>query len=294
MEIKTSSIANAQSASFKDFVNRLVQKFKPLQLFCFAESSLIKEGIGCFTEANANAYSHYCLLMVTETDVSIERAVTKFNARSAHDQFSVLCYSKRTVALAFIVKDRFFLTIYSSAKLLYSKEEILQSEYIRKYSDLNNYRKAQRKSSHYLALIDSFFAGATFSFYDRSYAMCVLMLHHVTRQCLTVLIRVHLYHQIEHRSLITLVGLCRSFSNQPWQLLLAGDEDKQLFEILVKSCSEEYGITSFSVTEADAKQLFLKVSTLIKSTRILCKDRLEQLNKQAFIYEQSLTSKIAN
>lgn len=295
METQTLSIANAQSQSFSSFIRLLIWRFKPLQLFCFAESSLLKEDSGCFTKKSSSADSHYCLLMVTESEVPTEMAVQKvINSRSVADRITVLCYSQKTVSAAIVAKNRFFLTIYSSAKLLYSRDQLLQSAYLKEFSDLNNFKKAQRKSSHYLALVDSFFAGANHSFYNQAYPMSVLMLHHVTRQCLTLLLRVHLFHQVEIRSLITLIGLCRSFTDQPQHLLLSGDEDKKLFKILIKSGSEVYGTTAFSVSEADAKQLLIRVSTLVKLTQSLCKDKMEQLNEQAALYEQSLTAPVVN
>lgn len=77
METPTLSIANAQSASFRKFIRLLIWKFKPVLLFCFAESSVFKIDSGCFTKKSSCADSHYCLLMIIESEVPIEQAVQK-------------------------------------------------------------------------------------------------------------------------------------------------------------------------------------------------------------------------
>ena len=295
MKIQALSIANAQSKSFRDFIRLLIWKFKPVQLFCFAKSSILKEDSGCFTLQSSSADSNYCLLMVTESEVPTEQAVQKvINSHFMAGSMTVLCYSKETVSAAILNKNRFFLTIYSSSELLYSRNQLMQSVYRNEYNHLNIFKKAERRSSHHLAVADSFFAGATHSFYLQAYPMCVLMLHHVTRQCLTALLRVHLSYQMEIHSLTTLIGLCGSFSGQPQHLLLGGKEDKRLLEILIKSSSEVYSCTAFSVSETDAKQLFIKISSFVKLTQLLCRNKINELNQEALLYQQSVTAPIIN
>lgn len=276
MEKPALSIANLQSESFSQLTRLLIKKFKPVQLFCFAQNRVFKEDSNCFTEEKISASAYYCLLMVTESDTPTGQTVQKLiDSRSSG--VTILCYTQKAVSAAFVAKNRFFLTIYNSSKLLYSREELLQSDYIREHSPFNVYKKAHRKSTQFKSLADSFFAGATHSFYNQEYPMCVLMLNQVTEQCLKLILCIHMPLPMEAYSLSTLLGLCRSFSNQPQHLLLSTKEDERLFGILTKSNSALCISSKFCVSEKDATQLFIRVSALLKLVRLLYTDRLAQL-----------------
>eukprot|EP01133_Synstelium_polycarpum_P010112 gene10112-11788_t len=286
MEMQPLSALNEQSKSFNGLIRLLIWKFEPLQLFCFAQSSVYKESSSCFTTKKENVDCHYCLLMVTALDVPTAHTVQKFiNARFKIGGITVLCHNQKMISNAIKAKNRFFVTIYSHAQLLYSHNELVQSEYIRSFSPLNALKKAEKKFSYYMALTDAFFAGATHCFKNGEHTVCAMMLHHTVEQCIALLVSLHLSYRVETRSLYDLLGLCRSFSDQPQQLLLATTEDKRLFEILIKGRSDvNCGIPS-PVAENDAKQLLIRVSTFIKLTRLMCKDKIERLQVETLSYE---------
>lgn len=285
METQPSSALNEQSKSFNRLIRLLIWKFEPLQLFCFAQSCIYKESSSCFTTKKENVDCHYCLLLVAASDVPTADAVQKFiNSRFRAGGITVLCHNRKTVSDAIKAKNRFFLTIYSHAQLLYSHNELVQSEYIRNFSPLNALKKAERKFSHYMALTDAFFAGATHCFENKEHAICTTMLHHTVEQCARLLISLHLSYQVEPNSLYNLVGLCRSLSDQPQKLLLATPEDKRLFGILVKGRTDVNRGIPYPVTENDAKQLLIRVSSIRKLTRLLCKDKIEHLHLETLSY----------
>lgn len=289
METQALSIATAHSKSFKKFIRLLIWRFQPAQLFCFAQNHVFKEDTGCFTPKRLNADSHYCLLMVIESEVETWQTIQKFiNSRFATGKITILCYSKKAASIAITAKNKFFLKIYSTAQLLYSKDELPQDEYKRELNIFKALKNAERKSAHCNALIDTFFAGAEYSLNHQEYPMCVMMLHQVTEQCLILLLSLHLSFKIETHSLCTLIGLCRSFSDQPQKLLLSSEEDKRLFDILIKSSSTVYNIPGSFVAENDARQLFIRISTFIKLTRIMCQDKIEQLKQQSISTQETL------
>lgn len=264
METQPLSALSEQSKSFGGLIRLLIWKFEPLQLFCFAQSSVYKESSSCFTNNKEDVNCHHCLLMVTALDVPTAHTVQKFiNARFKTGGITVLCHNQKTVSNAIKAKNRFFVTIYSRAQLLYSHDDLVQSEYNRYFSPLNALKKAEKKFSHYMALTDAFFAGATHYFKNGEHTVCAMMLHHTVEQCIALLVSLHLSYRVETLSLHNLLGLCRSFSDQPQQLLLVTTENKRLFEILIKGRSDvNCGIPS-PVAENDAKQLLIRVSTLI-------------------------------
>lgn len=287
METQPLSALKEQSTSFNRLIRLLIWKFEPLQLFCLAQSSVYKKSSSCFTSKKEDVNCHSCLLMVTASDVPTAHTVQKFvNTRFRTGGITVLCHNQKTVSNAIKAKNRFFVTIFSHAQLLYSHNELVQSEYIRNFSPLNALKKAEKKFSHYMALADASFVGATHCFKNCEHTVCTMMLHHTIEQCTALLVSLHLSYRTETRSLCDLVGLCRSFSDQPQQLLLATTEDKRLFDILVKGRSDVNCGVPFPVAENDAKQLLIRVSTFIKLTRIMCKDKIERLHLETLSYVQ--------
>lgn len=282
METQALSIAKTQSKSFSKFIRLLIWKFQPYQLFCFAQNNVFKEENGCFATKNITADSRYCLLMVTAAAEPTEQTVQKFiDSRFAAGKITILCYSKKAALEAIAARNRFFLTIYSRSQLLYSKDHFQQANYNYELNPFKVLKNAERKSAHCNSLIDTFFAGAEYSLQHQEYPMCIMMLHQVTEQCLILLLNLHLSFKIEApHSLNTLMGLCRSFSGQPQKLLLSSKEDKRLFEILVRSNSAIYHNLSFSVDENDARQLFIRISTFLKLTRLMCRNKIQQLEQE--------------
>ncbi|WP_394341724.1 hypothetical protein [Pedobacter alluvionis] len=76
--------------------------------------------------------------------------------------------------------------------------------------------------------------------------------------------------------------LCDSFSPAPSKLFLSGsEEDKRLFDIMGKSYSAARYKDDFKVEQADAEQIFTRVSTFLKLTEIMCVDKIKSLAKVA-------------
>jgi hypothetical protein len=227
--------------------------------------------------------------MVTETEDTTMAAVQKFiNSRFTAGKITMLCYSRKAASIAISAKNKFILKIYSSAHLLYSKDQFQQNDYIIEPNPIKTLTKAEQKLSHGNSLMDSFFAGAMHSLNNSEYPMCVMMLHQVTEQCLLLLLSIHLSFQTGIHSLHTLIGLCSCFSDKPQQLLLSTEEDKRLFEILIKSHSEVANSPNFSVPENDAKQLFIRVSLFLRLTRLICNDKIKQLEQQAGVTRKAM------
>ena len=111
------------STYFKQFVQSLVLKFKPLQIFCFAKNTYLDEALSCFNEVKMKRQSDYCLLMVTESITRIEYEVQDYsNAHYKQGTITILCHAKETIQEAWKANNRFFITVCNEGKLIYSHD----------------------------------------------------------------------------------------------------------------------------------------------------------------------------
>lgn len=54
MELSKLSPEAEHADHFREFIQRLVQKFEPLQIFCFSQSTYTQSYQGCFTASQSN------------------------------------------------------------------------------------------------------------------------------------------------------------------------------------------------------------------------------------------------
>ncbi|WP_316814782.1 hypothetical protein [Pedobacter nyackensis] len=284
MEMQPLSIASQHSKSFKRLIRLLIWKFKPQQLFCFAQSTSFKDRSGVFMDNEANSECRYCLLMITESQLPTEYQVQRFiNSRFKTGEVTVLCHQQKEVSDAITANNRFFKTIYGNSILLHSDNNLIQSEYQTRPSLSNILRKAEKKYQHYIPLIDGFLAGATHCIKNQQYSMCTMMLYHIVQQCTELLIGVHLSCPLQIRSLYTLINLCYSFSGEPHRVWLTNEEDKRLFDLLINIHSEAgFGIT-YPISEDDLTKLFIKATAYIHLTKQMCRNKIEQLDKEVLL-----------
>nr|WP_162988968.1 hypothetical protein [Pedobacter schmidteae] len=219
--------------------------------------------------------------MVTESHQPTEYQVQKFiNSRFKTGEITVLCYPKKEVSDALTANSRFFKAIYSNSILLYSYNNLVQSDYHSNPSPSNVLRKVEKKYLYYIPLIDGFLTGATHFIKNQEFSICTMMLYHAVQQCTELLISVHLSCPIKIRSLYTLINLCRSFSDEPYRIWLAIEQDKRLFDLLIKTYSEAgFGIT-YPVSEDNLTSLFVKATTFVHLTKQMCRNKIELLHEE--------------
>ncbi|TKC57620.1 hypothetical protein FBD94_20295 [Pedobacter hiemivivus] len=74
-EMRTFCWVNNHSTYFNLFVESLVLKFKPLQIFCFSKETVLEEVQSYFNEGKVKQQCNYCLLLVTESTNRIDHEV---------------------------------------------------------------------------------------------------------------------------------------------------------------------------------------------------------------------------
>ncbi|RNL52493.1 HEPN domain-containing protein [Pedobacter jejuensis] len=289
MEKQPQQSGQTQKEHFSAFIRELVQKFNPERVYCFGSTVEIKTLEGCFKEHFREEKYTYFLLMVTESITRIEHDVQDFaNQQYPHGTVTILVHGRETISQAIKANNRFFITVYNSGKLIYSSNGILESPETVDFIPTQGAVKAQKHFDHRMPLATGFLASANECLKNGQYGVCAFMAHQVTEQCCILLIRVYLAYRSDMHNLYRQLRLCNSFSTAPsWLFLSGGEDEKRLFEIMVRSYSAARYKDDFRVSQKDAEQLFINVSSFIKLTEILGLKKIELLAADAEAYEQN-------
>jgi HEPN domain-containing protein len=289
METEFTSLNQLEKENFLVFIKKLVQKYKPEQIYCFGKNIDFRRNESCFIESQREEKHHYFLLMVTESITRIEHEV-QFFADNCYPsgKVTILAHGKETIEDAISANNRFFITVYNNAQILYSSDGIVQRTSSINFIPTQSAVKAQKHYNHRLPLAIGFLKSAKECLINQHYNLCVFMGHQVVEQCCIALIRVHLAYRSEMHNLYRPLGLCDSFSLAPSGLLLSGGDDrKRLFEIMVKSYSAARYKADFKVEKDDAEQIFINVSAFLKLTEVMCADKIRSLEVVAQSYKES-------
>lgn len=288
METQISLPVFEQKAHFKDFIQSIVQKFQPLQIFCFARNALSEETAGCFFEEQTKYKCNYCLLLVTESPTRIDYEVQDFsNTHYKHGTITILCHGRESIEEAIKANSRFFITVYRVGKLIYSHDGMTNLDFPFCFIPSVAAIKAKKHFDYRLPLAESFLIGASECLNKEQYNVCVFMLHQVVEQTCIGLIRVCQAYRSEIHNLHRLLRLCCSFSYEPIKTFLSGSyEDERLFDILQKSYSGVRYKNSFVVLADDAWLLYNKAVVFIALAKDMCTNKIVQLQQEAEQYKE--------
>ncbi|WEK21498.1 MAG: HEPN domain-containing protein [Candidatus Pedobacter colombiensis] len=292
MELQILSPTEDHAIYFKAFIHKLVQKFKPLQIFSFSKNSYTHDDQGCFKEKAATFHCDYCLLLVTDSNTRIDYEAQDFsNGNYKQGVITVLCHGKEAIEEAIIANNRFFITVCSTAKLIYSHNGMTTFDLSNRFIPTEAAIKARKHFDHRITLADGFLTGAHECIITEQHNVCAFMLHQVVEQTCIALIRVHLAYRAEIHNLQRLLRLCSSFSNAPIKMFLSGSPaDEKLFDLLLKSYSGARYKDTFKVSEDDSWLLYNKVSEFVTLAKGMCEDKIAQLTHQSMIYSEFVAS----
>jgi len=260
------------SVDFKRLIESLVQRFCPIQIYCFAKSTTSYTIRTCFGEAIDSSKQDYFLLLVTEGSARIEHTIQDFiNAHFKLGVVTVLAHGKRAILEALKARNRFFTNIYRNGTMLYSSEVLIPENANVTNSVTSSFLIDASYLDHRLLIIEGFLSGAKECLSNLQLNTCLFMLHQVTEQCCLTLIRIHLGYQSDIHNLRRLLQLCCCFSIEPIQVFLAGTkEDERLFNILVRSYSETRYSDGFLADKKDVHLLFHRVELFLELTKSIC------------------------
>ncbi|SDG72367.1 HEPN domain-containing protein [Pedobacter terrae] len=281
MEPKLSAEAE-QAVHFRAFIQRLAQKFEPLQIFSFLQNSYTHHSQGCFTDNQNHFKCDYCLLVITETATRIDYEMQDFaNTYYQHGTITLIGHSRQSVVEAVQQNSRFFISVLTYGKLLYSKDGLLDHDPIAAFIPTKGAIKALKHYEHRIPLADGFLMCASECLEKEQFGICAFMLHQAVEQTCICLLRVHIAYRSEFHNLYRLLRLCTCFSEKPFQLFLSTPEDEKLFDIMAKSYSGSRYKDDFRVSRHDAESLYQRVASFILLANTMCNEKIALLAKSA-------------
>jgi HEPN domain-containing protein len=247
-------------------LQKLIDKYNPLQIHCFHRHEQSKKVEGCFGSVQDSGYCDYWLLMVTEGISRIESAVQDFT--NAHYEFGkviILAHGKEGIDRSINEGYRFFANVFSTGKLLYSREFYIHLLIPLEPVLVAHQERSERRYAEGMSRARGFLHGAIECLATKEYNVCAFMLHQAVEQCCIALIGLHMDYRCDIHNLYRLLLLCRCFSEVPYELFITGrEEDRVVFEKLVKSYSNaRYGM-DFRIEEGEIDLLMERVSSLLK------------------------------
>ncbi len=272
-------ILTTHTAYFNAFITKLAVKFQPLQIFNFSKNSSVKNYQGCFSKEPSELHCNYCLLLVTESTVSIDYEVQDFaNAHYQQGTITIICHSKKVIEEAIAANNRFFITVFTEAELVYSYSRMFTKETVPAFIPTQATKNTNKDYTHRFSVAEGFYLGASECLKNwEQYSVCVFMLHQTVEQLCIGLIRINMGYRSAFHNLNRLLHLCSCFSNAPLQLFTETAEDWRLFTILIKSYSAARYQADFMISKADATRLCDKVSDFTAMATLLCEEKIMEL-----------------
>lgn len=281
---KLSPEAN-HAVHFRDFVQRLAQKFEPMQIFSFSRNTCTQNTDGCFNESPVFFKCDYCLLVVTETATRIDYEIQDFaNTYYRHGTTTIISHGRQSVMDAVQHNSRFFISVLATGKLLYSNDGLLGGDTIHPYISTKGAVKALKHYGHRIPLADGFLMCASECLKKEQFGICAFMLHQAVEQACICLVKVHIAYRSEFHNLYRLLRLCTCFSQRPFQLFLSTPEDERLFDVLAKSYSGSRYKDDFTVSRQDAESLYKRVASFLLLVKEMCDDKIELLDQEASLH----------
>lgn len=221
MEPKLSPEAE-HAVHFREFIHRLAQKFDPLQIFSFSQNSYTHNSQGCFNNNQGYFKCDYCLLIVTETATRIDYEMQDFaNTNYRQGTITIISHGRQSVIDAVQLNSRFFISVLTYGKLLYSKDGLLHGDLLPSYIPAKGAIKALKHYEYRIPLADGFLMCASECLEKEQFGIGAFMLHQAVEQTCICLVRVHIAYRSEFHNLYRLLRLCQCFSGKPFQLFLS-------------------------------------------------------------------------
>ena len=278
MQVKISRTDQDRAEHFRNFLQLLVEKFQPTRIISFGTQTLKNEISGCFASRQF-IHQHHCLLVCTESSARIEYEVQDFaNTHYHNGQVTILCHGEATVQEGIESNNRFFTTVLAHGKPLYTKDGFFDLEFKASLDPAKSLTKAEKHFFHRTDLAKGFLESAHASLTKGQYNVATFLIHQAVEQSCILLIRVHIDYRSEFHNLHRLLGLTRSFSDIPIELMI-GDrpDDKKLFSLLTCSYGKARYAPDFSVAKNDAEELYQKASALFELTKTMCATKMEAM-----------------
>ncbi|MHA4896349.1 HEPN domain-containing protein [Pedobacter sp. PWIIR3] len=261
--------ARVQVRDINYLLQKLVEKYDPLQIYCFHKDETSRKVEGCFGDRHDNRYCDYWLLLVMDSKSRIENAIQDFvNAHYEFGKITIIAHSKEGIEKSINDGYKFFVNVCSTGKLLYNKQFIVIIPLEVSFERISKPGKSHSLFQEGISRAEGFLHGATECFENKKYNVSAFMLHQTVEQCCIALIKLHMDYRCDIHNLHRLLMMCRCFAEVPYRLFVSGETaDLVAFDKLVKSYSNARYRTDFMIEEWEVELLIGKVIGLLEFSK---------------------------
>ncbi|HZY38379.1 MAG TPA: HEPN domain-containing protein [Mucilaginibacter sp.] len=283
MKRKNVNLTTSQCKELDEVITSLVSKYKTEYIFCFSCLNDAKTTTSCFAGDVKVSDTHYFLLMITTDITRIEHEVQDYvNGFFEKGTITIVVHGLETVTNAIEQGSRFFTAVCRDGMQLYSASGLRLNV---EYPDLNpatTFTKAQKHFYHRFGMAWGFQESASTSHDNGMYNNCMFELHQSVEQACIAVIRVYMAYRSDMHNLARLLNLCKCFSDGQIDLFpRRTEEDKRLFQILVRSYSDARYKDEYQVFDHDAEELCTRVQEFCELIKKLCKEKLTEYRQEA-------------
>ncbi|MGY3054150.1 HEPN domain-containing protein [Pedobacter sp. UYEF25] len=277
MERSNMSTIPGEPEQLIDLIELLIEKFKPMKIYCFGKIAESVSTTGCFHPDHSQNTCHYFLLMVMESPTRNEHEAQDFcNTKFTSGKITILSHGMETIDNCVAKNNRFFISVLNQAQQLYSANGIVNLSPKFPFDPSQTLEKAKKHYSHRITLAIGFLEGAEACFKNKHFAVSLFMIHQVIEQCTIALVRVNLAYRSDIHHLGRQLDLCSCFSPLPSEVFRNTKEDIRLFNILLKSYSHARYHDSFNVEQDDADKLLSRAYAFLELTKVLCEAKIAE------------------
>ena len=283
MERKIVSLTASQCRELEEVITSLVSKFKTEYIFCFSCLNDAKTTTSCFAGDINQSDTHYFLLMITTEITRIEHEVQDYvNTIFEKGTITIVVHGMETVINAIAQGSRFFASVCRDGMQLYSASGLRLNIEYPNLNPATTFTKAQKHFYHRFGMAWGFQESASTSHDNSMYNNCLFELHQSVEQACIAVIRVYMAYRSDMHNLGRLLNLCKCFSDGQIELFpRRTEEDKRLFQILVKSYSDARYKDDYQVSDSDAEDLCTRVLEFCELIKRLCNEKLAEYRQQA-------------
>jgi HEPN domain-containing protein len=283
MEKITNNLTAAQCQELHEIATMLANYYRPEKIICFGCLHNSREASGSFIEPVIQNNHHYFLLMATLENIRMEHEVQDYvNSHIAGPAVTILVHGIEIITDAINQGSRFFIHACRDGILLYTADGHPLNIRYPKPNPAKLLARAEAYYLHRYGMAIGFMNAAVECCEKEFYNHAVFMLHQAVEQACITLIRVHIGYRSDMHNLNRLLNLCLCFSAEPNELFpRKTEEEKRLFQILVKSYSDARYKDDYQVARQDAELLCAQVTPFMELTEMLCKARLDEYRQAA-------------
>jgi len=289
------SLNKSRPAHFNAILSQLINHFKPLKIYLYAEVNKQELCNSVFATSAPAAQDIYYLLVITQGSTRIENGMQEFiNGHYKEAIMLVLAHGGETLDKNTAYCNPFFSTIFNNGLLLYNADGVMYNSERPAVNPEKRLAEAVSQWYHRCDMAAGFKRSIDQIMEDGFYNVAVFLMHQVVEQACIGMIWVFMGYKSDMHNLKRLLYICGCFSKRPMQHFLANEADECLLGLLMKSYSAARYKDDFKVAEQDGKRLQQLTDGFLELAKQMCNKKFKEMEEaqQVLVAEQQSNLKL--